>query len=307
MSLIEVLVVLAIIALLLGLILPAVQRVRSSAARAGCLNNMRQLGLALHNHQQTYGIFPPQNPSLNNSIGSTFSYEGIGWTVYLLPYLEQGPLWAEVVQAYAANPNPSTISHAGPMAQVVRVYVCPADDRLLSPLVDQTGISSGATAGYTSYVGMTGYLQEPRSGLFGRRNGATPMDIRDGLSNTVAIGERPPPGSLSMGWWYTTHPFDNLQSVNDFEVPADTGRSPGDTQCGGITVDWPGKGLIRMYLFGPGSLANECDKYHYWSFHTGGANFLFVDGSARFLTYAIRFQLRDFATIAGGEVVTIPD
>ena len=71
------------------------------------------------------------------------------------------------------------------------------------------------------------------------------------------------------------------------------------------SLDWPGRGEVNMYFFTLGSLDNDCDRYHYWSLHPGGGNFLFADGSVRFLSYSARFVLRDLATIAGGEVVEI--
>jgi prepilin-type N-terminal cleavage/methylation domain-containing protein/prepilin-type processing-associated H-X9-DG protein len=298
-TLIELVVVLAIVGLLAALTLSAVQSSRGASSKAGCANNLRQIGTGLTSHQACYGIFPPQVPPLSNSRGSPFAYEGISWQTYILPFIEQGPLWAGVQQAYAANPSPYSAPHTELMRVVVPTYICPADARLGVP-----HLSDNFVAAYTSYVGMTGYSSQPRSGLFGRSRGATPGQITDGLSNTVMVGERPPPGSLSMGWWYTTHLFENLTAANDFEAPADTGVSPVDSgSCGGEETYWPGVGRFGGYFFTQGSLSNECDKYHYWSLHQGGANFLFGDGSVRFLPYSAAFQLRDLATIAGGEIV----
>lgn len=297
---IELIVVVAIIGVLLALLLPAVQKARVAAANVSCKNNLHQIGIGLHGHQATYGIFPPQHPSLNNSSGSPFSYEGISWHTYLLPYIEQDALWARVQRAYQENPHPWTVPHAANLATVVRLYVCPADGRLLVPLKDASGLGA-----FTDYVGMTGYSEDMKSGMFGRRVGVTPAQITDGTSNTIAVGERPPPASLGIGWWYTTHPFTNLQAANDFEVPADTGTSPNDNQCGGYTINWPGEGEVSLYFFTRGVLENDCDRYHYWSLHPGGGNFVFADGSVRFLSYGIRFQLRFLATIAGGDVASL--
>lgn len=298
-TLIEVIVVLAIISLLSALTLVAVQSSRAASRKAACGNNLRQIGVGLAAHQACYGVFPPQVPPPNNSQGSTFSYEGISWHAYILPFIEQGPLWSEIQQAYAANPSPYSPPHAELMKVVIATYVCPSDGRL-----KVTHTTDDVVAAYTSYVGMTGYTNDPKSGVFGRRQGLAPGQVVDGLSNTIMVGERPPPASLSMGWWYTTHEFDGLTAANDFEVPADTGVSPLDYSiCGGEGVSWPGAGLYVAYSFTQGSLTNECDKYHYWSLHNGGANFLFADGSVRFLPYSARFQLRCLATIAGAEIV----
>ncbi|QVL31284.1 DUF1559 domain-containing protein [Telmatocola sphagniphila] len=299
-TLVEVLVVIAIMALLIGLLLPAVQKVRAAVARSSCANNLRQLGLALHNHQAAFEIFPPRSPIFNGTEGSPFTYEGVGWTTFLLPYIERDDLWKQTEIAYSQNSHPWSAPHENLRRSLVRVYACPADGRISRLQTNKRG-QEGA---YTSYVGMTGYTDDFFSGMFGRRRGVRPTQITDGLSNTVAIGERPPPASFSMGWWYTTNQHDNLQAATDFEAPADTGIPPGQSLCGGLETNWPGLGIVINYSFSPGTFENECDKYHYWSLHEGGANFLFVDGSTKFLTYAARFQLRYLATIAAGDSFT---
>lgn len=297
-TLIELLVVLAVVGILSCLVLAGVQASRTASYRASCTNKMRQLGLGFQSHHSTHGIFPPQSPALSNSPGSPFTYEGIGWQIYILPFTDQTPLWEQVVQAYQKDNRPWTDPHAALREIVVPGYVCPSDTRLNSPLTDR----DGNRGGFLSYVGMTGYSDQTKSGIFGRRQGVRAAEITDGLSNTIMIGERPPPGSLSMGWWYTTHNYKNLMTATDFEVPADTGLSPGAPDCAGVVTDWPPGGVRPEFAFMNGSLSNDCDKFHYWSLHPGGANFLFADGSVRFLTYAAKFQLRQFATIAGGEL-----
>jgi prepilin-type N-terminal cleavage/methylation domain-containing protein/prepilin-type processing-associated H-X9-DG protein len=298
-TLIELITVVAIVGLLSAMAVMAIQSSLAASDKAACTNNLRQIGTGLTSHQKSLGVFPPQAPAPNNSEGSTFAYEGISWHTYILPFIEQGPLWAEVQAAYAANPNPYSAPHAEPMKVVIPSYICPADARLKVPHT-----TDGVLAAYTSYVAMTGYTNEPMSGIFGRRRGVAPGQVTDGLSNTIMVGERPPPSSLSMGWWYTTHQFNNLTSANDFEVPADSGVSPADSAtCGGDGIFWPGNGPYVAFSFAPGSVRNECDKFHYWSLHPSGGNFLFADGSVRFLTYAARYQLRYFATIAGGEIL----
>lgn len=245
MTLIETLLVLAIIGVLVGLSLAAVQQVRRSAARSGCSNQLRQIGLALNHHQAVHGIYPPQNPSLSGSEGSPYTHEGIGWTTYLLPFIEREDLWTKVRAAYAEDPDPWSAPHAGIRATVVKTYVCPADARLNAVLQD----GDGWRGGFTSYVGMTGYTWKPKSGLFGRGVGVAPSAITDGLSHTVCVGERPPPASLSMGWWYTTHVYPNLMSATDFEVPADMGGAPGDPGCPGFRTRWPGEGVVVQHSF----------------------------------------------------------
>jgi prepilin-type processing-associated H-X9-DG protein len=285
---------------LASLVLVGIQQSRAAAHRAACANHLKEIGLGLASHQSTHGTFPPQAPAPNNSAGSPFSYEGIGWQVYILPFVGESVLWDVVGKAYRANPDPWSAPHQELMRTVIAIYTCPSDTRLATPLTD----ASGRIAAYTSYVGMTGNVVDPVSGVFGRRKGVSPAQITDGLSRTIMIGERPPPQSLSMGWWYTTHQFSNLMSATDYEVPASTGASPGDPGCGGDPVNWPGLGNTHLYFFKSGALQYDCDKNHYWSLHTGGANFLFADGSVRFMTYAGSIQVSQMASIAGAEVIS---
>jgi prepilin-type processing-associated H-X9-DG protein/prepilin-type N-terminal cleavage/methylation domain-containing protein len=294
LTLVEVTVVISIVGVIACLVLNAVQASRSAAARLGCLNNLAQIGMGLHAHQSAFGIFPPQVPAVGGSVGSTTSYEGITWHVYVLPFIDQSPLWAGVEEAFRANPSPLSAVHGTVRSISIQAFICPADRRLFS--ASSSAASDGGA--FTSYAGMTGCISAERGGVFGVRTGVAPQSITDGLSNTIMIGERPPPGSLSMGWWYTNHPYTNLMSATDGECPADTGVCPGAPECQGIS----GIGTARGYFFSPGDLNNDCDKLHYWSLHGGGANFLFADGSAKLLTYSARYQLRGLATIAGGEV-----
>ena len=189
-SLLEIVVVLAIFAILLGLLLPAVQNARRSAARLECQNNLHQIGLAFHNQIEAYGRFPPQIPAPGNTHGSTYSYEGTSWHTFILPDIDQVPLWSRVISAYEVNPDPLSSPHAANRMTVVGTYICPADMRLKTALMETDGI----TGAYTSYVGVNGYLDHLRSGLFAHRIGRTPAEITDGLSNTLAVAERPPPG-----------------------------------------------------------------------------------------------------------------
>ena len=191
-TLIEVIVVISIIGILCGLALMAVQSSRAAMRKAGCRNNLRQIGVGLSGHQANFGIFPPEVPPPNNSSGSPYSYEGISWHSYILPFIDQGPLWTKIQGAYAVDPDPYSAPHSELMKVVISTYICPADGRLSVPHT-----TDNVTAAYTSYVGMTGYSSQPKSGIFGRRKGVTPGQITDGLSNTIMVGERPLPCLLA--------------------------------------------------------------------------------------------------------------
>jgi len=126
-------------------------------------------------------------------------------------------------------------------------------------------------------------------------------DITDGTSNTLAIGERPPPDDMEDGWWYSAMCAYALPAVSE---PC---RGP----CVTLHMDSPpgfsGPGCSGPIHFGPGRLENPCDRHHFWSLHQGGANFVFADGSARFISYAAREIVPALATRAGGEVVSLQE
>ncbi|MDX2037605.1 MAG: DUF1559 domain-containing protein [Isosphaeraceae bacterium] len=300
-TLIELLVVVGIIGIIASLSLVAVQSARAYNKRLACANQLRQIGIGLHAHQAVHGIFPPQSKPLGGSRGTGHSNQGIGWHTYVLPFIEQEPLWRKTVEAYEKDPHPLSPPHREAAQTVVPLYVCPEDGRLSSPRTDP----QGTTAAFTTYVGMTGSLWAIGGGIFGRSVGVSPAQITDGLSTTIMVGERPPPGSFSIGWWYTTHAGPRLTAVNDHEMRSENPTDFLTPGCYGEIVNWPGEGSIgNLYSFTPGSTRDECDRYHYWSLHPGGANFLFADGSVRFLPYAARFVLRFHATIAQGEPPT---
>lgn len=301
-TLIELLVVIAIVGVASALALAAVQQSRSAASRMACSSNFRQIGLGLHGHQAAHGTFPPQSPAPRNMREVNYASQGIGYQVYILPYIERQALWDRIVTAYATDPNPLSPPHAGLRDTAIAEYICPADSRLLAA----RGQASGADVllAYMSYPAVTGSGHRPKSGLFGAGRGLAPSAITDGLSQTLAVGERPPPDGLGIGWWYTTHDYGRMpQASTDYELMVDSGVSLDDRQCGGIPVPWADPPGSRFYPFGPGTTRNECDRNHFWSLHPGGANFLMADGSVRFIRYSAASQVRWLATIAGGETI----
>jgi prepilin-type processing-associated H-X9-DG protein len=153
-------------------------------------------------------------------------------------------------------------------------------------------------AAFSSYVGVGGAYTARglERGVFGQAPGIRLTDVSDGTAQTLMLGERPPPDSLQAGRWYS-----GLYILEPFGGPdvilcADQIKnSPFELEC-----------TAAPAAFGPGRTDNPCDRYHFWSFHRGGANFLFADGSARFLSYAAAPILARLATYAGGEVVEVP-
>jgi prepilin-type N-terminal cleavage/methylation domain-containing protein/prepilin-type processing-associated H-X9-DG protein len=282
-TLTELLVTLAITAVLLGLLLAAVQQVRAAAARAQCLNNLHQIGLALHGYHDSYNSFPP---------GVRFAgdpFPGMAWTARLLPYLEQSALWEQSRDAYARERDFASPPH--PLGLVVKAFACPSDPRSGSP-----GDYHGLRVGFTDYLGVEGVSVFRRNGVLYLDSHVRFADITDGTSTTLMVGERPPSADAFFGWWYAGDGQAADGSGDSVLGVLERNVSPLTRQC----PDGP-------YAFGPGSSGNQCDMFHFWSFHPGGAHFLFADGSVHFVPYSAASSLKALATRSGGEVAVIPD
>ena len=196
-TLIELLVVIAIIAILIGLLLPAIQKVREAAARSKCSNNLKQIGLALHNYHDTYSKFPPITPNT-----ARFSpTEAIYYVHFLLPYVEQtgyfqaygaGNPWLQP-QPYDAPPGTYPASVNG---VVLPVFSCPSDISGTNPKNDGNGVHLFACNYFGMCSGLNdsnlwGFTPYPASqqALFNMGKGQTIADITDGTSNSLAVVE----------------------------------------------------------------------------------------------------------------------
>jgi prepilin-type N-terminal cleavage/methylation domain-containing protein/prepilin-type processing-associated H-X9-DG protein len=299
-TLIELLVVIAIIAILIGLLLPAVQKVREAAARAKCSNNLKQLGLALHNYHDTEGRFPPYYSTTAYPQRYTES-----WTFVLLPHLEQANI--------TSQPIPTLTDFRNLVRnRVVPTFICP------SVPYEPTVASGTFTIALTNYLGIVGrhrsdWRSPPASNPNDYRGGDTGviavvdslgkpskvgiLAITDGTSNTLAFGERPPTPDLQWGWKDGNPNFDNL-------IWAQTRGGGIDTPA--MTADSVGSCPFPANFQPPASPPRGCDVHHMWSFHAGGANFAMCDGSVRYLSYQAGGSgtIIKLSTRAMGEVVS---
>jgi prepilin-type N-terminal cleavage/methylation domain-containing protein/prepilin-type processing-associated H-X9-DG protein len=265
-TLIELLVVIAILAVLLGLLLPAVQKVREASRRTGCQNNLKQIGLAMHLYHDVEGRFPSATSlTPTGRIVTSVKFQ-------LLPYVEQEKM---VVRARGGWLQ-------GNVRIPLKVFLCPSDPR--------------PNFVYDDFIACTHYLEVTGSdlynGVFDQGNdGRSIADITDGTSHTLMEGERPPGPDLLLGWW-TGNPLDTYM--------------PTQIQWGAACGGWDYSEYRQCPLpglFSPGKLDNYCDVNHYWSLHPGGGNWLFADGSVRFLPYSASALTIPLATRAGGEAM----
>jgi prepilin-type N-terminal cleavage/methylation domain-containing protein len=283
-TLVELLVVIAIIAILIGLLLPAVQKVREAAARIKCANNLKQIGLALHNYEGAYGYLPPgyRDPRPDSAPGP-----GWGWAVYLLPYVEQGNLCSQIDPDHTVFGNGALTTIPTPQTLTpLSILRCPSDPGPPTNI----NFDGHATASYRgigwsrpqtaqSSVGLLITNLTSPNGVLYRNSQTRFADVTDGLSSTLFVAE----------------------------VCLDVQRG----KWGGIWAGANRKDQFALWLGGvfwaidegPFRL-NGPDKWGFCSDHPNLVGVLLGDGSARFMADSIDPRIpADMASRAGGEVV----
>ncbi|MCI0738763.1 MAG: DUF1559 domain-containing protein [Gemmataceae bacterium] len=288
-TLLELLVVLGIIGVLMSLLLAAVQRIRNAAQRAECGNNLKQIGLALHHYHDAHKHLPA---------GCSYQ-EGrhpqphMAWMARLLPYLEQVSLWDQAVTAFQVEKFFEKPPHLKILGTVVPTFACPSDSRTLEPA------KVGALDfGLTAYQGVSGRNQVTRDGVLFLDSEVRFADISDGTSNTLAVGERPPSTPPNFGWWYAGWGQSKDGSADSVLGVRELKKTLNDAYS---------KCPNGPYRFIEGRIQNPCDAFHFWSTHSGGAHFLFADGSVRFVAYGADSIMPALATRSAGEQVVVPD
>ena len=327
-TLIELLVVIAIIAILIALLLPAVQQAREAARRSQCKNNLKQMGLGLHNYHDVYGIFPPGGvPVYTDYTNNGNCCNGgprISWHVRIFPFMDQAPLYNQLnfSAGWVTGNTPNgtglqaawdTIIAGGQRARQFQVpyALCPSDGTTRDPnwavgnysgsLGSQITTSNGGApcepfnvfaefipqpgAATTNWNAGHGNSADARriSGMFSRAGAGVGINgVGDGTSNTIFVGEILPSCHDHKSYWWNSNGMGNAHAstvvpINNMTTCEETVRNPGlasHPQC-------------APQAFG-GNLTTSQQKWNFsWGFrsrHVGGAHFLLVDGSVRFLS-----------------------
>lgn len=299
-TLVELLVVIAIIGILIALLLPAVQAAREAARRSQCINNFKQVGLAMHNYHDTQKCFPPGMIfywSVSNTEcgqNDSGSYYGFGWALRVLPHMEQSQIYDQVdwnlASLYATGVNRTVGAYR------VDAFLCPSDPQDGELVQVSAGWQTGShadedlrmtnMAGVSDSVNWTCSTTAPKrypkmDGMMGERLGCKVAHVIDGTSNTLMIGEMTGggPGTYRGQFWSTWNLLDTYDGIN-----------------GIYTV--PGNPNLTAY---------DMRRTGFSSYHPGGCNFLLADGSVHFLSETIdALTLRGLTTRGGKESVTLP-
>jgi len=275
-TLIELLVVIAIVGILTSLLLPAVQQARETARRMSCRNNLKQIGLAMHNYHDAHKAFPPGYVACEPYIdGATDTTPGWGWAAFITPFMEQSTLY------YAINFNlPLQDPQNAPVTQaVIPEYLCPSDIVESGPFAvpDAFGntVAMAAPSSYAACVGSddSSTTDPTANGIFYRNSPTSMADVRDGLSSTIMVGEKA--WSNANGIWAGAMSGAVLRRGKLNPCQPDV---PG--------AWYPAATLILSHAHLNNALIDSdgsAGMDDFSSRHSGGSNFVFADGSVHFI------------------------
>jgi prepilin-type N-terminal cleavage/methylation domain-containing protein/prepilin-type processing-associated H-X9-DG protein len=338
-TLIELLVVIAIIAVLISLLLPAVQSAREAARRAQCVNNLKQIGIALHNYHTAMDSFPPGSSVGPYAMGQTYNWNNWSAQALLLGYIEQGTIYNTI--NFSLAPFANSIDGGGgtsasantALTMRIKSFLCPSDSKAGTQFTNSYQGSMGTTIGYQT--------QTQSTGLFAETQGHNLRDVLDGTSNTVAFSETVvgDPGRLNYQYrgngllnvgggqnWYVMDISNNVPNIMSIFQQCNMAYAAKSTsydgwQCAGEFWAWGTPGLTMFQTVVPPNSTtypwNTCrqdcggcgvDSSHIVnasSFHPGGCNVLFCDGSVRFVKSSVSLQTWwALGTLANGEVIS---
>jgi prepilin-type N-terminal cleavage/methylation domain-containing protein/prepilin-type processing-associated H-X9-DG protein len=288
-TLIELLVVIAIIAILIALLLPAVQQAREAARRTQCKNNLKQIGLALHNYHDAHLVFPPGWIGVENNMHDVEGGTGFGWGTMILPMVEQGAIFDQ----FNFNvPFTTGLINRGALQQELTVFRCPSDpgpkmwqqknEDPMDPNPDlpidlplANYIGSFGTQELEDCEGLAAGTQCKSDGFFYHNSAIRIKDLKDGTSSTYAVGERQTDVEQE---WYSTW----------------VGAAPGGEEAFARIL-----GVADHVVNHPTAHFDD-----FGSRHSGGAHFVMGDGAVRFISESMDLGLyQALGTRNGGEVI----
>lgn len=289
-TLVEMLVVIAIIGTLAALLLPAVQAARESARKASCTNNLRQIALAMQQYHDSLGSFP--SGYICNRPFNVPGTPGWGWGALILPFLEQRPLHTDL-QVVGSRLDVKTGLNSDPMvpprpdllSQPLKIFICPSDTgyqgrgqalRTLRPMADAPGVSSyvGVAGHYATLYPLPG--QVTNTGVLFGNSYVRMADIVDGTSTTAIVGERDSLACDSAIWAGVDDPFRQA--------------APPATYYGFSDVAGYAGVQPKVIASKNDRLNNPECPHGFTSLHPGGMHFAFADGSVRFVTIGIEYR-----------------
>ena len=293
-TLIELLVVIAIIAILIALLLPAVQQAREAARRTQCKNNMKQIGLALHNYHDVYGTFPPGYTARNVSKTDPVTAEtgpAFAWSFAILPQMDG----ATIFNSIDTDLDAATPANLGIASSVVlNEFLCPSDS--VNPFFDVVdGGGNTISLPSSNYPGIFGYGSVTMNagnstGVFYRNSSIRFRDIKDGTSNTICVGERTAvhkfnkslPEVDSNSTWYAAIPG-VVRPGGMGGMMASMTEGPASMILGHV-----GQTMGGMQMHSNPNQTNHI--VHFSSQHEGGVQFLLCDGSVHFIGENVDYQ-----------------